>query len=115
MPCDNTNIFPLDPEIERTCRRNLWTQYNHTEEMAEEIPKAIRDYFQPTLPTNQPRIMNVLINVNNFELKSGLIQMARELAFRGRTNEDLHNHLRSFLEICGTIKMNDVSNDAIKL
>ena len=41
--------------------------------------------------------------------------MARELAFRGNTNEDPHKHLWSFLEICGTVKMNDVSNDAIKL
>ena len=41
--------------------------------------------------------------------------MARELAFGGRTNEDPYKHRRSFLEICGTIKMNGVSNDAIKL
>ena len=59
--------------------------------------------------------MNAPINVDNFELKPGLIHMARELAFRGRTNEDPHKHLRSFLEICGTVKMNGVSNDAIKL
>jgi len=115
MPRDNTNLLPFDPEIERTCRRNLRAQLNQTTEMAEEIPKAIRDYFQPTLPASQPGIMNVPINVNNFELKPGLIQMARELAFRGRTNEDPHKHLRSFLEICGTVKMNGVSNDAIKL
>ena len=40
--------------------------------------------------------------------------MARELAFRGRTNEDPHKHIQ-FLEICGTVKMNGASNDAIKL
>jgi len=115
MSRDNTNILPFDPEIERTCRRNLRVQHNHIEEMAEEIPKAIRDYFQPTLPENQPDIMNVPINVNKFELKPGLIHMDRELGFGGRTNEDPHKHLRSFLEICGTVKMNGVSNDAIKL
>jgi len=115
MSCDNSNLLPIDPEIDRTYRRNLRTQHNHIEEMAEEIPKVIQDYFQPTLLTNQPEIMNMSINVNNFELKPGLIQMAIELAFTGRTNEDPHKHLWSFLEICRTIKMNDVSNDASKL
>ena len=66
MPRDNTNLLPLDPEIERTCRRNLRAQINPTTEMEEEIPKAIRDYFQPTLQASQPGIMNVPINVNNF-------------------------------------------------
>ena len=106
MPLDNNNLLPLDPDIDRTYRRNLRALHNQTEEMAEEIPKAIRDYFQSTLQANQPDIMNIPINVNNFELKPGLIQITRELAFRGRTNEDPQKHLRSFLEICGTVKMN---------
>ena len=73
MPHDNTNILPLDLEIDRTYRRNLRAQHNHTEEMREEIPKAIQDYFQPTLPANQPGIMNVHIIVNKFEIKPRLI------------------------------------------
>ena len=81
MPHDNTNLLPLYLEIDRTYRRNLKALHNHTEEMVEEIPKAIWDYFQPTLLKNQSSIMNVSINVNNFELKPRLIQMARELAF----------------------------------
>ena len=70
MCCDDTSILLLAPEIDRTFRRNLRAQHNPTGE-TEEIPKAIRDYFQPTLPANQPGIMNVSINVNNFELKPG--------------------------------------------
>lgn len=62
-----------------------------TEEVA---PKAIREYFQPTLPTDQPGVVNVPINVNNFELKLGLIQMTRNIASRGRpTDDDPHKHL----------------------
>ena len=108
MPRDNTNLLPLDPKIDRMFRRNLRVQHNPTEEMAEEIPKATRDYFHSTLPTNQPDIMNMPINVNNFELTLGLIQIAREFAFRGRTNKDPYKHLWSFLEICETVKMNGV-------
>ena len=55
------------------------------------------------------------INVNNFELKLGLIQMAQELSFRGRSTKDPHKHLQSFLEICKSVKMNEVSNYGMKL
>ena len=51
--------------------------------MVKEVaPKAIRNYFQPIFSTNQLGIANVPITVNNFELKPGLIQMAREVAYR---------------------------------
>lgn len=46
------------------------------------IPKEIQEYFQPSLPTVQPGIVNVPINVNNFEFKSMLTQMARDIVFR---------------------------------
>ena len=41
--------------------------------------------------------------------------MVKELAFRDKNNEDPHKHLRFFLDICGTVKMHGVSNNAIKL
>ncbi|XP_038880454.1 uncharacterized protein LOC120072115 [Benincasa hispida] len=41
--------------------------------------------------------------------------MARDIAFRGRLTKDPYKHLRYFLEICGTVKINGVTNDAIRL
>ena len=60
-------------------------------------------------------IVEAPINANNFELKPDLIQMARGNVFRGNPNKDPHKHLRSFLEICGTVKINEVTSYALRL
>lgn len=83
--------------------------------MAEEQPKTIREYFQPILPGTQPGIVNTPMSVNNFELKPDFIQMARALLFKGRLIDDPYKHLWSFIEICSTVKINGVTNDAIRL
>ncbi|MDV3146734.1 MAG: hypothetical protein Q8754_02790 [Sweet potato little leaf phytoplasma] len=80
-----------------------------------EEPKPIRDYFQPIFQEQQSGIVYAPINANNFELKTGLIQMARDCAYRGSPMEDPNSHLKSFLDICGTVKLNGVSEDAIRL
>lgn len=40
--------------------------------------------------------------------------MARDIAFREHPTDDPHKHIRSFIKICETIKMNGVSSDTIK-
>ncbi|MCQ7416323.1 retrotransposon gag domain-containing protein, partial [Salmonella enterica] len=110
------NLFPLDLEIDRTLR-SIRRDKRLAEAMAhqEEAPKAIRDFLQPVLPTENSGIIYAPIQATNFELKTGLIQMARDNSFKGHPSEDPHSHLRSFLEICGTVKMNGVPADAIRL
>lgn len=49
------------------------------------------------------------------KLKLGLIQMDRDSAFRGHPSEDPHKHICAFLEICGMVKINGITNDAIRL
>lgn len=41
--------------------------------------------------------------------------MTRDSAFRGHPLEDPHKHIRAFLKICRTVKINAVINDAIGL
>lgn len=110
------DLFPLDLEIDRTIRA-IRKGKRLTEEMTqqENAPKAIRDFLQPILPTENSGIVYAPIQANNFELKTGLIQMARDCSFKGHPSEDPHSHLRSFLEICGSIKMNRVTTDALRL
>jgi len=55
------------------------------------------------------------INANNFELKSGLIQMIKSEQFGGSPMEDPNTHLSTFLDMCDTVKLNGVSNDAIRM
>lgn len=68
------DLFPLDLEIDRTIKA-IRKGKKLIEEMAqqEEAPKAIRDFLQPILPTENSGIVYAPIQVNNFELKTGLI------------------------------------------
>ncbi|KAI3451360.1 hypothetical protein Pfo_008025 [Paulownia fortunei] len=77
--------------------------------------RAIRDYFQPTMNQNYSGIARQPINANNFELKPALISMVQQNQFGGSAVEDSNAHLAMFLEICDTIKMNGVPDDAIRL
>ena len=55
------------------------------------------------------------INENNFELKPALISMIQQQRFGGNSSEDPNGHISKILELCGTIKMNGVDHDVIKL
>lgn len=83
--------------------------------MVEEQPKTIKEYFQSILPRTQPEIVNTTINFNNFKLKPGLIQIAKDIAFKGRPTDDSRKLLWFFIEICGTVKINEVTNDVMRL
>ena len=63
----------------------------------------------------QMSIVRPTVNANNFEIKTSLIQMVQQSQFVGNTIEDPNSHFSTFLEICYTIKLNGVSDDAIRL
>ncbi|XP_038978816.1 uncharacterized protein LOC120109139 [Phoenix dactylifera] len=77
--------------------------------------RLLSDYAVPNVNGAQPSIVRPTVNANNFEIKPGLIQMVQQEQFGGGPSEDPHAHLANFLEICDTIKMNGVSDDAIRL
>ncbi|XP_039122091.1 uncharacterized protein LOC120258717 [Dioscorea cayenensis subsp. rotundata] len=53
---------------------------------------------------------------NNFEIKASTIGMVQNsVQFNGLANEDAHDYLSRFLQICSTFKINGVSDDAIRL
>ena len=64
---------------------------------------------------NNSGIRRQTINANNFELKSGLISMVQQAKFSGSPLDDPNIHLKMFLEICDTVKMNGVTEDIIRL
>ena len=69
----------------------------------------------PVTDDLQASILRPAIQANNFEIKSGTIQMCTNIQFGGQPNDDPNDHLINFLEICDTFKCNGVSNDAIRL
>ena len=55
------------------------------------------------------------IDANNFKLKLALINMVQQQQFGGNPSEDPNRHFLNFLQLCGTIKMNGVDHNVIKL
>ncbi|PWA87837.1 reverse transcriptase domain-containing protein [Artemisia annua] len=52
---------------------------------------------------------------DNFELKTGLIQLVTSNQFHGYERDDPHGHIRWFNKLTSTMKFKDVPHDAIKL
>ena len=53
------------------------------------------------------------MEVAQYEIKFSIIQMLP--SFYGLTNEDPYKHLDEFLEICSTVKIQNFSDDALRL
>jgi len=113
----STGLLALDPEIERTLRKLRQQQRSTemTQENETEVKKALRDYAAPSMASITSSIRRPVIQNNNFEIKSGLIQMVQQHQFGGTPAEDPTEHLSNFQEICGTLKVNGVTGEAIKL
>ncbi|XP_075481186.1 uncharacterized protein LOC142521895 [Primulina tabacum] len=79
----------------------------------EAIP--IRDHFRPVINNHYSGIARGTINANNFKLKPALINMVQQNQFAGTATSDPHVHLRTFLKITDTVKINGVSDDIIRL
>ena len=114
------NSAEFDPEIEKTLRRlrkeqRLITMAGDNENGNAEVRRALRDYAAPTMTGITSSIRKPAIPANNFELKSGLIQMVQHHQFGGTPTEDPTEHLSSFQEICDTVKINGVTSEAIRL
>ena len=81
----------------------------------EEQRRTLWDYVTPGVHSQTPGIKILPIAANNFELKPALISMVQESQFGGSLMEDPNLHLWVFLEVCGTLKINGASTDAIRL
>ncbi|KAI3446836.1 hypothetical protein Pfo_003501 [Paulownia fortunei] len=80
-----------------------------------EINKALCDCAIPMVIDTFSGIRPPIIQANNFEIKSAIIQMIQANQLCVLANEDPNAHIASFLEICDTFKYNGVTNDAIRL
>ena len=75
--------------------------------------QALRDYFGSVVNDNYSGIRRQTINAINFELEPALINIVRQNQYGGLAYEDPNVHLTIFLEICDTVKMNEVTEDVI--
>ncbi|CAN0898822.1 Retrovirus-related Pol polyprotein from transposon 17.6 [Linum grandiflorum] len=132
-------VLPLDPEIEATCRKNnarrsrkkrAGKRGGKSSNMADEkIPpnqelvntgeeqaeQPMRYYLMQRSTTTTPVITRPAIT-GNFKIKPGFIQMIQNgCQFASLPNQDPHEHLRAFVELCDTLHIAGVHNDTIKL
>ena len=66
----------------------------------------------PATPTPAVRKPDI---EEEFEIKEPFLSMIQEMNFDGRINDDLIQHVESFLDICDLFKIRGASSDAIKL
>ena len=78
-------------------------------------PQTLGEYMMP--PSGDPTSGVVLpeVRATNFELKSGLLNMIQANQFGGFPTEDPHQHMETFLDLMSTVKIHQVSQDAIRL
>ena len=122
----------FDPEPERTFRRGVRREKqreqqqtaptmdpNTPEAPIQPIPQparvALRDRIRPQLQNFQSSIVEPDVNTRNFELKPSLVQMIQQSQFGGGINENPNVHIVKFLQLCSTLKMDGISDEAIRL
>ena len=83
--------------------------------MAEEQtppPKQLKEYFTPATYDSPTRTRMPTVTVP-FEIEHSSIQMLP--SFYGLESENPFKHIDAFLEICSTIFLNNISDDALRL
>ena len=76
---------------------------------------TLGDCWCPIMNEDYSGIRHQPLDAYNFELKPALINMVQQHQFGGSSLEDPNGHLSNFLQLCGTIKMNEVDHNVIKL
>ncbi|CAM8937003.1 unnamed protein product [Rhodiola kirilowii] len=79
------------------------------------VRRTLGDYTTPRVTGFQSAIAPPGIDANTWELKTGLIQMVQNNQFSGRVNEDPHQHLKRFVQMCNTVKTNGVPPESYYL
>ena len=78
--------------------------------------RTLADYARPTLEGAASSIVRRPVNARNFELKPNMIQMVQNgVVFNGIDGECPSRHLKDFLEICDTVKNDQVHPDCVRL
>ncbi|KAK8506678.1 hypothetical protein V6N12_038497 [Hibiscus sabdariffa] len=78
--------------------------------------RTVRDYLAEDLDGLNPAVTIPKFEAEHFELKPVIFNMLNTLSqFGGSAAENVRQHLKSFLKICNSFKINGVSNDVLKL
>ncbi|GKA37999.1 hypothetical protein Tco_0724564 [Tanacetum coccineum] len=133
------NLFPPLEDPERTIRRrtrvdptplNDFEEFNMAANRAgndgpppaggDGLPvpdlRTMEELCQPTLNGRVGPIAPINIQATNFRLKNDMIQQVQNSCqFHGLPGDDANKHLDKFLHVTQSIKVNGVTDDAIRL
>jgi len=97
--------------------RESTTQLPETTSMADEQHQRItlEDYSSSSVPQFVTSIARPEVQAHNINYPHSLIHLIHGNLFQGLPNEDPYAHLAMFIEICSTVKIAGVSDEAIRL
>ncbi|GAV58582.1 hypothetical protein CFOL_v3_02115 [Cephalotus follicularis] len=75
--------------------------------------RPLSEHFTPCAYTTSSCIKVTAVQVSQYEIKSSIIQMLP--FFYGLANEEPYKNLDEFIEICSTLKIQNLSEDALKM
>ena len=106
---ESSSIFPETRESE--------TGAPEANIMAEDQPRRVtlENYFGSTVPQFFTSIAWPEVQAHNITYPHSLIQLIQGNLFHGLPNEDPYAHLATYIEICNTVKIASVPEDAIRL
>ena len=104
------DLVKPNPEIERLIHIR---PDNQMAENHEKPPRQMKEYFIPSTynPSTCIHIPDIL--ASHYEIKSTTIQMLP--SFYENINEDPYKHLNEFFEICSTVRIQNLTKDALRL
>lgn len=73
----------------------------------------MKEYSIQTLSNTPSCIVVPEVEADSFELKYGMIHLLS--SFYGKSNEDPNMHIRELFDICGTIKILNVSDEVVRM
>nr|GFA37674.1 reverse transcriptase domain-containing protein [Tanacetum cinerariifolium] len=120
------NLFPPFDNSELTIRRRshvdptLLNDFEMATDRNGDQPvpdlRTIEELCQPTLNGRGGPIAPIAIQATNFGLKNDMIQQVQNSCqFHGLLGDDANKHLDKFLHVTQTIKVNGVTDDALRL
>ncbi|XP_026459353.1 uncharacterized protein LOC113360014 [Papaver somniferum] len=84
-----------------------------TDDEGENPPvKSLRDYMYPTR-VSQPSCIVLPATTTTYEIRTNTLQDLPK--FYGKENENPYYHIRYFEELCGTVKIKNLSDEYLKL
>ncbi|CAN6462772.1 unnamed protein product [Victoria cruziana] len=79
----------------------------------EEPPRPLKEFFIPTEYDRGVGGMGPLVGTTQYEIKASTINMLS--SFHGLSSEDPYRHLDEFLDVCATVRISHIDDDALRL